>query len=96
MEKSETKLKQSSFKKLGWASIGLCGLCCTLPIIGTFAGISSLTAITFYMEKIGIVALALAVFLFFYSFYKKQQEKKSCTTSCDVNCDCKEQNTIKS
>lgn len=66
MEKSETKLKQSSFKKLGWVSIGLCGLCCTLPIIGTFAGISSLTAIAFYMEKIGIVTLALAGFLFFY------------------------------
>lgn len=96
MEKNETKLKQSTFKNLGWASIGLCGLCCALPIVGAFAGISSLTAIAFYIEKIGIVALALAGFLFVYSFYKKQQETKSCTTSCDVNCDCKAENTIKS
>jgi len=77
-------------------SIGLCGLCCALPIIGAFAGISSLTAIAFYMEKIGIVALALAGFLFVYSFYKKQEVTKSCTTSCDMNCDCKAENTIKS
>lgn len=83
-------------KKIGWAGIALCGLCCALPIVGAIAGISTLTAISFYLEKIGILALGLAGTFFIYSFYRKKQAAKACaTTSCEVNCDCKEENAIK-
>ena len=51
------KKSKTTAKKLGWLGITLCGLCCALPIIGTIAGISSLTALAFYVEKIGIIAL---------------------------------------
>lgn len=83
------KKKSPLFKKLGITSIALCGLCCALPIIGAVAGIGSLTAIAFYLEKIGIIALGLTGVFLAYYIYQKRQEKKSCSTSCDVDCGCK-------
>ncbi|GAB2642667.1 hypothetical protein [Emticicia sp. W12TSBA100-4] len=87
---------EKTAKKLGWLGITLCGLCCALPIIGAVAGISSLTAIAFYLEKIGIIALGLAGIFFAYYFYQKNQAKKACAASCETDCDCKEENTVKS
>lgn len=89
MEKKQIEAKAPFYKKLGWVSIGLCGLCCALPIIGAIAGISSLTVIALYLEKIGIIVLGAAGIFFIYAFYQKRNQAKSCTDSCDVNCDCK-------
>lgn len=76
-------------KKMGWLGIALCGLCCALPIIGAAVGMASLTALSFYLEKIGILALGLAAFFFWYAWYNKKKKAKACATSCDTNCDCK-------
>lgn len=89
MEKQQLEVKTPFYKKLGWVSIGLCGLCCALPIIGAIAGISTLTVIAAYLEKIGILALGAAGILFIYTFYRKRNQAKSCADSCEVNCDCK-------
>lgn len=72
---NQSKMEKTA-KKIGWLGITLCGLCCALPIIGAVVGISSLTAIAFYLEKIGIVALGLAGIFFAYYFYQKNQAKK--------------------
>ncbi len=80
------------YKRLGWTGIALCGLCCALPVIGAAIGMASLTALSFYLEKIGIFALALAAFFFWYAWYNKNKKNKTCTTSCETNCDCKEKN----
>lgn len=85
--------KKSWPKRLGWTSIALCGLCCALPIIGTALGMASLTALSFYLEKIGILALGLAAFFFWYAWYSKKKKAKACTTSCDTGCDCKTEST---
>lgn len=81
--------KKSWSKRLGWTGIALCGLCCALPIIGTAIGMASLTALSFYLEKIGILALVLAAFFFWYAWYSKKKKAKACATSCDTDCDCK-------
>ncbi|GAB2820511.1 hypothetical protein [Ferruginibacter profundus] len=81
--------KKNCYKKLGWTGIALCGLCCALPIIGTAIGVASLTALSVYVEKIGILALGLAGFFFWYALYNKRKGAKACTTSCNTNCDCK-------
>lgn len=81
--------KKSWYKRLGWTGIALCALCCALPIIGTAIGVASLTAISFYLEKIGILTLGLAAFFFWYAWHSKRKKEKACTTSCDSNCDCK-------
>lgn len=91
MEKTNNKW----YKRLGWAGIVLCGLCCALPIIGTAIGIASLTALSFYLEKIGILALGLAAFFFLYALYNKRKKVKSCTRSCDTGCDCKTENAVR-
>lgn len=81
--------KKNWSKRLGWTGIALCGLCCALPIIGTAIVMASLTALSFYLEKIGFLALGIAAFLFWFAWYKKRKKAKACTTSCDTNCDCK-------
>lgn len=86
--------KNKWYKRFGWAGIALCGLCCALPIIGTAIGIASLTALSFYLEKIGILALGLAAFFFWYAWYKRQKKDKECATNCDTNCDCKNETFI--
>jgi hypothetical protein len=77
--------KNKWFKRFGWASIALCGLCCALPVIG----MASLTALSFYLEKIGIFTLGIAAFFFWYAWHKKRKKGKDCTTSCETNCNCK-------
>ena len=80
--------KKSWYKRLGWTGIVLCGFCCALPIIGTAIGMASLTALSVYLEKIGIIALGLAAFFFWYAWYTKRKKAKVCATSCDTNCGC--------
>lgn len=81
--------KNNWYKRLGWAGITLCGLCCALPIIGTAIGIASLTAISVYAEKISILAFGIAAFFFWYVWYSKRQKAKACTTSYSTECGCK-------
>lgn len=90
MEKTNNKW----YKRMGGVGIVLCGLCCALPIIGTALGVASLTALSFYLEKIGILALGLAAFFFLYAWYTKRKKAKSCTTGCDTSCDCKTENAV--
>lgn len=72
-------------KKLGLLGIGLCGICCALPLIGAVIGISSLTVIAFYLEKIGIVLIGIAGIFFLYYRYKQTQSAKACNVNCDCN-----------
>jgi membrane protein implicated in regulation of membrane protease activity len=80
---------KSMAKKLGWIGIALCGLCCTLPIIGVAFGIASITALSVYLEKIGIVILGITGFMFWYAWYNKRKKEKECGTSCEIDCECK-------
>lgn len=68
--------KRNWSKRLGWAGIALCGLCCALPIIGTAVGMASLTALSFYLEKIGILALGIAAFFFWFACIRKGRKQK--------------------
>jgi hypothetical protein len=78
--------------KLGWLGIGLCGLCCLFPIIGAFVGIGALAGLAFYVEKLGLFVLVLALIFFVYDYWKKRKSGKSCGTSSDINCGCKAEN----
>jgi hypothetical protein len=93
---TQNKKSNSVAKKMGWAGIVLCGLCCTLPIIGTAVGMASLTALSVYFEKIGMLALGLAAFFFWYAWYNKRKRAKACATSCGTNCECEPEATVQS
>ena len=90
MEKNINKLPV--LKKLGWVGIGLCGLCCALPLVGGVMALSSLTAIAYYLEKISILVIGLIGIAFFYAIFKKKQTSKIRSCSCDTNCKCKNEN----
>jgi hypothetical protein len=83
--------KKSWVKRLGWTGITLCGLCCALPIIGTATGMAALTAVSVYLEKIGILALGMGAFFFWYAWYSKRKKGKAGVTSCNTNCECKQE-----
>ena len=72
-------------KNIGWITLGLCGLCCTLPIIGVFLGIGVLSGVTMHLEQLsmGILLVSILIFLFIYN------KKKKTVHSCGIDCKCK-------
>jgi hypothetical protein len=91
MKTIENEIKNPLFKKLGWIGIGLCVLCCTLPILGTVVGIGALASLAFYFEKIAVGILLVTAVLFVFWIFSKR--KSDCATSCDTHaggtCNCK-------
>ena len=73
-------------KILGFLGIGLCALCCALPIIGIVGGASILTAIAAYAEKIAVISLILSVAAVGIWYYRKRQ-----APACSTDCSCKEE-----
>jgi arginine exporter protein ArgO len=88
------RIKIKWHTKLGWTGIVLCGLCCALPIIGTVIGMASLTALSVYIEKVGILAVGIAGFFFWYAWYNKRKKAKACVATCETNCDCNNETEI--
>jgi arginine exporter protein ArgO len=74
-------------KKLGLTGISLCAICCALPIIGASIGVGALTAVAFYLEKIGILLIGTGIIFFLYFKFKKERTAPSCSTDCN----CKEE-----
>lgn len=78
-----TKEPGKAAKMLGFLGLGLCALCCTLPIIGIIGGASVLTAVAVYAEKIAVILLIVSAGAFAYWLYKKKQIPPACATDCD-------------
>lgn len=82
----ETKCKNNNtgtLKAFGFTGIALCAACCALPIIGSVVGIAGLAIIAPYLEKLGIIVLAIGILFFGYSNFIKKKN------TCDINCSCK-------
>jgi hypothetical protein len=82
--KTDEKEPGKLAKSLGLVGIGLCALCCALPIIGIVGGAGILASIALYAEKIAVVLLIVSAASFAVWFYKKRQ-----APACDINCECK-------
>lgn len=85
MKTTEKKIPGSIFKNLGVTGIGLCLVCCLLPIAGTILGVGALTTLAIYLEKIGLILL-IASATFFAIWYIK---KRLSAPYCDINCSTK-------
>ncbi|MES1181260.1 MAG: hypothetical protein ABUL44_00540, partial [Flavobacterium sp.] len=72
-------------KNMGLLGIGLCALCCALPIIGIVGGAGILATIALYVEKIAVVLLIISA----ASFAIWQYKKKQAPPACSIDCDCK-------
>ena len=75
-------------KNMGLLGIGLCALCCALPIIGIVGGAGILATIAMYAERIAIVLLIISA----ASFAIWQYKKKQTPPACSIDCDCKTEN----
>jgi mercuric ion transport protein len=80
-----TKEPGKTAKKLGLLGIGLCALCCALPIIGIVGGAGILATISLYAEKIALVLLITSAAFFAIWLYRKRQAPPSCS----IDCSCK-------
>ena len=81
---TSTKEPGKMAKNLGLLGIGLCVLCCTLPIIGIVGGAGILAWIALYAEKIALVLLIISAAAFVVWFYGKRQAP-SCSNDCSCN-----------
>ena len=89
----ETTTKQPGkmAKTLGFLGIGLCALCCALPVIGVLGGAGTLATVSLYAEKAALVFLIVSAALFAVWFYRKRQVPPSCS----IDCSCKDANDTK-
>jgi hypothetical protein len=85
--KKLSDLKIGLHSKFGIGGIALCGICCALPLISGILGFSSIVALGYYLDKIGIAMIILAAIIFLYSYLKKRQNKRRIAPSCEVK-DC--------
>ena len=80
-----TKAPGKMAKSLGLVGIGLCAICCALPIIGIVGGAGILASIAVYAEKIALVLLIISAAFFGVWLYRKKQAPPSCS----IDCSCK-------
>ena len=92
METSQKIMSTKSIKKIGAFGIGLCALCCMLPIIGAVLGMGALSIAAFYLEKAGLIVLILAGGLLLIKFIKNRSSRTAPT--CDSACNCKTHHSI--
>ncbi len=83
--KTTSKEPAKFIKNMGLLGIGLCVLCCTLPIVGIVGGAGILAGIAFYAEKIAIVLITISAAIVAIWLYRKRQRPPA----CDIDCDCK-------
>jgi hypothetical protein len=74
-------------KILGFAGIGLCGLCCLLPFIGVIAGTALMSTIVAFMEPVAIILILAGGAAFAFYYLRKRK-----TVACDIDCRCKDVN----
>ncbi|MEO7988628.1 MAG: hypothetical protein ABI663_03750 [Chryseolinea sp.] len=72
-------------KNMGLLGIGMCALCCALPIIGIVGGAGILSAVAMYAEKIASVLLIISA----ASLAIWQYRKRQAPPACSIDCDCK-------
>lgn len=82
--KNNMKQSKNPFKSFGFISIGLCVLCCALPIIGVVATMGFLTLLSRYFEWAALGGMILAVV--FFGIYGLKKRK---APACDIDCGCK-------
>lgn len=70
-------------KNVDLLGIGLCALCCALPIIGIIGGAGILAILALYAEKIAVVLLIFCAAAFVIWQYKKRQAPPACSIDCD-------------
>lgn len=81
-----TKEPGKMAKNLGLLGIGLCALCCALPIVGIVGGAGIIASIALYAEKIALVLLIISAAFFAIWLYRKRQTPPACS----VDCECKD------
>jgi hypothetical protein len=81
--KTETKVPGGMAKNMGLLGLGLCALCCTLPIIGIIGGAGVLPTLALYPEKIALILLIIAASFGIWQYRKRR------APACSIDCSCK-------
>ncbi|HWA33797.1 MAG TPA: hypothetical protein VG737_06690 [Cyclobacteriaceae bacterium] len=85
--KSTNKKLGLTANVIGFLGIGLCALCCAIPIFGILGGAGLLAGLAVYTEKIALVLLVASVAAFGLAVYRRKKAR-----ACDLDCECKTDN----
>lgn len=70
-------------RNIGFFGIGLCVLCCAVPVIGIVGGAGIFAAVAVFAEDVSIVLLIFSAGLCALWLYKRTQFPKACAADCD-------------
>lgn len=65
-------------KEFGQVGLGLCALCCLLPIVSTTFGLSVLAVVSSHIAWIGIAAFIAGLGI----YYLRKRKRMSCKNDC--------------
>jgi len=85
--KSINKKPALTANVLGFLGIGLCALCCAIPIFGIIGGAGLLAGLAVYTEKIALILLVASLAAFGLAGYRRKK-----APACDIDCECKTDN----
>jgi hypothetical protein len=71
-------------KTFGLLGVGLCAVCCALPVAGLVGGAGILASIALYAEKAALFLVILAIVSFGLWYFRKRKARR-----CDIGCECK-------
>ncbi|HEX5169776.1 MAG TPA: hypothetical protein VFW11_11430 [Cyclobacteriaceae bacterium] len=74
-------------KNIGLLGIGLCALCCALPVVDMVGGVGILATAALYAEKIAVVLLITSAAFAIWQYQKRQPPP-----ACSIDCHCKTEN----
>lgn len=75
--------QKQTFTKLSLVGVGLCALCCALPIIAAILGLGSLSAMAFYLEKAGMGLILLGTLLSVVIYIRNRKKAARCGATCN-------------
>jgi hypothetical protein len=83
MNTCKKSVQKQPFTHLSLAGLGLCALCCALPVLGAVMSVGSLSVLAFYLEKVGIGLILLGVLLSFVFYLRNRKKAVECGPMCN-------------
>jgi uncharacterized protein (DUF58 family) len=76
-----SRLTKALPRRLMFATLALCGLCCAIPVAGTILGVGAFAAMAAWFENAALALFALTLLIAVAVFVRKRRAAR-----CSVDC----------